>query len=154
MGHRKDIPPRVLEEIDRLDLAESRSLSVLITAQDRLVSEPRPDVDDKVRALGYFQTFVELLVGRIVEAVDELLGKATFLDSISGKRSRIIDRVLELEVELLNASQRGAPVAAYSEYEQTDERSTAMSSGRSAAVNGQAGLTWPVPSAGLSGAVR
>src|SRR6266568_1667 len=73
----------VLQEQAARSLAESRILSVFVTAQDSLVSPVGREVPDKIRALGYFQTFIELLTTRVLESVDQLTADASFLDTLT-----------------------------------------------------------------------
>lgn len=95
--------------------AESRQLSVLITAPDCKVSPVGRTVPDKVRALGYFQTFLELLIDRVTEQIDELIKEPGFVGKITGQRRRSSDHAFELMVELLELAGRGMPVSAFSE---------------------------------------
>jgi hypothetical protein len=88
-------------------LETTRSLSLLITAQDCLASPVGITVDDRTRALAYFQRFVEILGDKLADHAEELLGKPTFLDGISGARKRTIDKIDTAVVEMLELTQSG-----------------------------------------------
>jgi hypothetical protein len=135
----------VLQEQAARSLAESRILSVFVTAQDCLVSPVGREVPDKIRALGYFQTFIELLTTRVLESVDQLTADASFLDTLIGRRHHLLDRILQPQYDLLEAGQEGAPVLAYSSYErrQSEERTSSRGGTAAAGVEGKLGPNGP-----------
>jgi hypothetical protein len=96
------------------------------------------DATDKTRALGYFQTFLELLVDQLTEQLDELLGERAFLERVTGQRRRMAEQALELMVRLLDLATRGAPVSAFSESSYDDEQ--IARSERSGAQSGSIGI--------------
>jgi hypothetical protein len=135
----------VLQEEAAPSLAESRIMSVFVTAQDCLVSPVGRQVPDTIRALGYFQTFIEILTTRVLDSVDRLVTDSSFLDTVIGRRHHLLDRILQLQYDLLEAAQEGTPVLAYSSYEvkrQADRASrrsgtAALGVGAKAGINGQ-----------------
>jgi hypothetical protein len=132
----------VLQEEATRSLAESRIMSVFVTAQDCLVSPVGREVPDKIRALGYFQTFIELLTSRVIESVDRLTANPSFLDTLTGRRQHLLDRVFELQYDLLVAAQQGVPVLAYSGYQlrQSGERTSASARTSSVGVEATLGI--------------
>src|SRR5436190_24084341 len=60
----------VMNEEMEESFAKDRILSVRISIQDCLVSPTDKIVSDRIRALGYFQTFLENLVRGLVKRVD------------------------------------------------------------------------------------
>jgi hypothetical protein len=142
----------VLQEEATRSLAESRIMSVFVTAQDCLVSPVGREVPDKIRALGYFQTFIEMLTTRVIESVDSLTANPSFLATLTGRRAHLLDRVLELQYDLLVAAQQGAPVLAYSTYQvrQSAERTATKARAGSIGVEGKLGVTQQAAGAGGS----
>jgi len=131
----------VLQEEAVRSLTESRIMSVFVTAQDCLVSPVGREVPDTVRALGYFQTFIELLTGRVLDSVDRLVADASFLSTVIGRRHHLLDRILQLQYDLLEAAQEGAPVLAYSTYEvkRNGEQSSRRSGNLALGIGAKAG---------------
>lgn len=135
----------VLQEEAARSLAESRIMSVFVTAQDCLVSPVGREVPDTIRALGYVQTFIELLTARVLDSVDRLVADSSFLNAVIGRRHHLLDRILQLQYDLLEAAQEGTPVLAYASYEvkHSGERmsrksgSAAMGVGAKVGPNGQ-----------------
>jgi hypothetical protein len=151
----------VLQEEAARSLTESRIMSIFVTAQDCLVSPVGREVPDKIRALGYFQTFIELLTDRVAESVDRLTADTSFLDTLTGRRHHLLDRIVGLQYDLLVAAQQGAPVLAYSSFERKKSEQRTRTRARSATVGAEARLgtkeraaAWPVGSAAAATAVR
>jgi hypothetical protein len=109
----------VLSEEVHQQLDQLRILALRITAQDCIVSPTGRAVDDKSRALGYFQTFIELLADRLIQSVEQLIGRPKFLDSITGGRRRRIEKIEEIALDILSLSQAGFPVAAFANQTQS-----------------------------------
>jgi hypothetical protein len=131
----------VLQEEAARSLAESRIMSVFVTAQDCLVSPVGREVPDTIRALGYFQTFIELLTTRVLDSVDRLVADSSFLNAVIGRRHHLLDRILQLQYDLLEAAQEGAPVLAYSSYEvrRNGERTSRRSATLGMGIGGKVG---------------
>ena len=140
----------VLQEEAARSLSESRIMSIFVTAQDCLVSPVGREVPDKIRALGYFQTFTELLTDRVAESVDRLTADTSFLDTLTGRRHHLLDRIVGLQYELLVAAQQGAPVVAYSSFETKKSEQRTRTRARRATVGAQARLGTKERAAGAS----
>jgi hypothetical protein len=143
----------VLQEEAARSLVESRIMSVFVTAQDCLVSPVGREVPDSVRALGYFQTFIELLTARVLDSVDRLVADSSFLGMVIGRRHHLLDRILQLQYDLLEAAQEGNPVLAYSSYEvkRNQERTSRRSGSLAVGAGAKAGMN--ERSLGAAGAV-
>ena len=120
---------------------EPRHLSVLITAPDCKVSPVGRTVPDKVRALGYFQTFLELLIDQVTEQLDHLLKEPGFLGRLTGQRRRSSDRAFELMVELLELASRGIPVGAFSDASDVREQTVSLETGQSTGLSASADVS-------------
>jgi hypothetical protein len=110
----------MLDELSRAEPSR-RQISILMPAPDCKVSPVGRAVSDKQRALGYFQTFLELLVDKVTAQFDQLLAEPSFLDRITGQRRRVIDKAFEMMVELLELANQGRPVAAFSDIDLMEE---------------------------------
>lgn len=99
---------RVNEAVDT-----DRCLALLITAQDCLASPVGTEVDDQRRALAYFQRFIEILGDRLAAKADVLLGKPSFLDTLSGSRKRASDQIVSAVARMLYLTETGQAVAAF-----------------------------------------
>jgi hypothetical protein len=130
----------VLQEEAARSLTESRIMSIFVTAQDCLVSPVGREVPDKIRALGYFQTFIELLTDRVAGSVDRLTADTSFLDTLTGRRHHLLDRIVELQYDLLDAAQQGAPVLAYSSFERKKSEQRTRTRARSTTIGAEARL--------------
>jgi hypothetical protein len=128
----------VLQEEAARSLVESRIMSLFVTAQDCLVSPVGREVPDSVRALGYFQTFIELLTARVLDSVDRLVADSSFLDMVIGRRHHLLDRILQLQYDLMESAQEGHPVLAYSSYEVKRNKERISRRSGSLAVGAQA----------------
>ena len=117
-------------------------LSVLVSAQDCKVEPTGHEFDGRRRALGYFQTFIEALVGELSDAIEPLLGKPTFLARLNGTRKRRVEEIEELLLELLDLSQSGGPgVRVRRLHGQRAQERNARSHGAGAHVGAQAHVT-------------
>lgn len=105
----------VLEEETKRAGSASPVLSVRFNTSDFMVSAAGREVPDKVRALSYFQTFIEMLANCLVQEVDRRLGPPTVRAAVRGDRARRESRILDLALEVLQYAQRGMPVTALSE---------------------------------------
>ena len=94
-------------------------LSIYVSAQDCLVSPVGRTVHDDVRALAYFQTFMEHVTDRLTAHIDRILGSPGLVDRILGKASRKKEQLEELMLQILQLVQEGRPIAAFNEGEWT-----------------------------------
>jgi hypothetical protein len=122
----------MLVELSRAELDRGQ-LSIMIPAQECKVSPVGRAIPDKTRALGYFQSFLELLVDKVTGQLEHLLVQPSFLGRFTGQRRRTIDKAFELMVDLLELATQGRPVAAFSTTEQVDEKRSAFTRSTSAA---------------------
>ena len=90
-----------------------RILAIYVSAQDCRTSPTGRSVDDRTYALGYFQTFIDLVVVRLTERVETILGRPGVLETITGSQRRLKDEIDDLLLELLTLAQVGSPIAAY-----------------------------------------
>ena len=121
----------MLLELTRAD-PDRGQLSIMIPAQECKVSPVGRAIPDKTRALGYFQSFLELLVDKLTDELEHLLVQPSFLGRLVGQRRRTVDRAFELMVDLLELATQGRPVAAFSTTEQVDEHRSGSSNSSSA----------------------
>ncbi|HEX3238730.1 MAG TPA: hypothetical protein VHR18_01180 [Solirubrobacterales bacterium] len=121
----------MLVELTRAELDRGQ-LSIMIPAQECKVSPVGRAIPDKTRALGYFQSFLELLIDKVTGQLEHLLVQPSFLGRFTGQRRRTIDRAFELMVDLLELATQGRPVAAFSTTEQVNEQRSASTRATSA----------------------
>ncbi|MDH3715213.1 MAG: ATP-binding protein [Gammaproteobacteria bacterium] len=132
------------------DLQTDRILSAMFTAQDFIASPVGREIDDKERALGYFQQFIELLAQRIVAIVDNVLGEATLLETLTGSRRRAVDQIQTLAIEILDLSRVGNPVAAWCDIKKQQTRKKSKTKGASGKAVVQASLSAKGPALAFS----
>ena len=141
---------KLLQEESAQTVRRNRILAIYVSAQDCRTSPTGTSVDDRTYALGYFQTFIDLLVTRLTDQVETILGKPGVFEAITGSQRRRKDEIEDLLLELLTLSQVGTPVAAY----ETVKRSyrDSASDERSHERNARADVS--LSKKGLSGAAK
>jgi len=101
-------------------LADDRVLHIFTTAQDCLVSPVGKQMSDEVKAHAYFHELIRILVARISERVDELLGgRRSLLDQILGAERHKRDRLQDVMLQLLMEAEIGNPVPAFRSEQRT-----------------------------------
>lgn len=135
-------------------LEKSRSLALLVTAQDCLASPVGIQVDDRLRALAYFQRFVEILGDKLADHAEILLGKPSFLDGISGARKRAIDKIEAAVVDMLDLTQTGLRIAAFDDVRHEVTEKVRSSDERRSAVALDAAVRLPAPTSSVEGQHR
>jgi len=88
-------------------------LTINLTAQDFLVSPVSARVSDHVRAHAYFQTFLELMLGKLAGAVE------SWIRAQRVTKARAVARMEDLVLELLQLAEDGRPVRAFDSVEWT-----------------------------------
>lgn len=112
-GTGKTLLLSVLREETEKTFDTQRILSLQLTLQDCLVSPMGRQIADRQRALGYFQTFIELLATELSSKVDYLLGKPEFMAKLTGAHIRRRRQIEECTIEILELCQVGKPVKAF-----------------------------------------
>ena len=118
---------KLLQEHCMERVEHDRTVAVYVSAQDTKVSPHGKNASDRVRAIGFFQTFLELLTDRLTNYVETLLGKPRFLEALSGSKKRAVERADDLLLELLDLAQVGAPVRAFDDLSFTETSSQSES---------------------------
>ena len=107
-----------LQETVLNNFAVERNLCVLINVYDCLLSPVGEEVSAKVRALAYFQAFIENLSAKLMDFYlkkNHKPGLSGWLNGLSSRKSTIEDGLLNVAI----LAQTGRPVGAYSRYAHT-----------------------------------
>lgn len=140
---------KLLQEHCMETVERDRTVAIYVSTQDAKVSPHGKNASDRVRAIGFFQTFLELLTDRLTGYVETLLGKPGFLEALSGSKKRAVERADDLLLELLDLAQVGAPVRAFDDLTVTETASSSESHHSELGVKG--GLA--ASPAGVSGSL-
>lgn len=144
----------MLHEEAKQALHEHRTLSVMLTAQDFTASPVGVDLDDKLRGLGYFQQFIELLAKEVVDATERVLGEPQLLDVLTGRRKRAQDRIEELAIEVLEFAQNGQSVAAWDDVANVERREETADTSRTMHVAAESSISMGGPRGSLEAGGR
>lgn len=131
-GSGKTLLLHVLQEILEEEFERSRQIPVLLSAQDFLVSPVGFVPSDKVRALGYFQTFCEKLADDLLNRVISLLDRPGYLHVLRGKARK--KRVEDLIVEIVALVQNGHSITAFNKVKKTQRSRRTVQTESGAAV--------------------
>jgi hypothetical protein len=131
---------KLLEEEGEGNVRRDGVLAIYVSAQDCRTSPTGRSVEDKTYALGYFQTFIDLVVTRLTDHVEALLGKPAFLEAFTGSQRRRREEIEDLLLELLTLAQVGAPIAAYETVTRSYRDSTSEMRGSDAGASVDVGI--------------
>jgi hypothetical protein len=131
---------KLLQEESEARVRTDRVLAIYVSAQDCRTSPTGRTVDDRTYAVGYFQTFIDLVVTRLTDHVEELLGKPGVLETVLGSQRRRKEEIEDLLLELLTLSQVGAPVAAFDSVTHSQSESASEDHAARAAIGADARL--------------
>ena len=134
-GAGKSLLLGAMKEEHEVELSELRIVSLLITAQDCVVSPPGSEVSDKTRASAYFEVFIDLIADQLTSSVDRLLGTPGFLDAITGNRQKVLADVSALAQTIRDLCREGSPIAALRRIQETVEHTDETQSHRGGFVN-------------------
>ena len=101
---------RMLDKECQEQLSKLKSLSIYITAQDCLASPYGIIVSDKLRALGYFQTFIQLLTERLTSYLDKLIKEETLMEWLGSLFRHRRENIETLILEILDLSKDGGTI--------------------------------------------